>query len=135
MKIAIIAAGTRGDIQPCVALAKGLKNMNIEVIFATYAEYKDLVLNNSIEYRELPENPANKWEANNKKRIKFSDQMEYFGKIWLKKSLDICSNCDAVVYTTLFFLGNHPSHTHNFSTLFQPLTIFFPATSSNYPEI
>jgi sterol 3beta-glucosyltransferase len=43
MKIYILTIGTRGDVQPYVALGLGLKAVGHEVIIATLAEFEDLV--------------------------------------------------------------------------------------------
>jgi UDP:flavonoid glycosyltransferase YjiC (YdhE family) len=107
MEITILAVGTRGDIQPCVALAKELIKLDIDLLLATHKEYRDLVANNNIDFAELPENPAAKWNSEQNKKMKFSEQMEYYGRIWLEKSLEICSDTDAIVYTSLFFMGSH----------------------------
>ncbi|MCB9211618.1 MAG: glycosyltransferase family 1 protein [Ignavibacteriales bacterium] len=106
MKITILAVGTRGDIQPCVSLAMGLKRLNVKVVLATHSEYQNLVTSNNIDYAELPGNPANEWSENNEK-FNFSEKMKHYGKKWLNESLEICKDTDAIVYTSLFFFGNH----------------------------
>jgi sterol 3beta-glucosyltransferase len=43
MKICILTIGTRGDVQPYIALAVGLKEVGHEVTIATLSEYQSLV--------------------------------------------------------------------------------------------
>ncbi len=123
MKIAIIAIGTRGDVQPCIALAEGLIDMGVQVFIATHLEYKNLVVSNNVTYFELKENPANEWNKNNDKKINLSQLMEDYGRKWLIKLLEGCKDVDAIVYTPLFFLGNHLAEKLNipyFPILFEP---------------
>ena len=105
MKIAIIAIGTRGDIQPCVALAKELKKMGTDVFIATFKEYKILVESNNIDYKEMPNNPANRSMENNGNKSAL--KLETYLKIWLKKSLELCLDSDALIYTPPFVVGAH----------------------------
>lgn len=129
MEIAIIAIGTRGDVQPCVALALELQNRGTDVFVATHTEYEELVVSNNVKYFELPGNPATAWDDNpnkdNAKKVKinFSQQLENYAKGWLKISLEICKNSDAIVYTSLFFVGNHLGEKLKipyFSIIFEP---------------
>ncbi len=50
MRITICAIGSRGDVQPNVALAKGLKAAGHEVRVFTHRLYEDLVRDHGIEY-------------------------------------------------------------------------------------
>lgn len=129
MEIAIIAIGTRGDVQPCVALAKELQKEGIDVFVASHTEYKKLVVENNIKYYELPGNPATAWDKNpnkentEKEKVNFSQQLENYSKGWLKIALEICKNSDAIVYTSLFFVGNHLAEKLNvpyFPIIFEP---------------
>jgi sterol 3beta-glucosyltransferase len=43
MKIYILTIGTRGDVQPYIALGLGLKSVGHEVTIATLKEFDDLV--------------------------------------------------------------------------------------------
>jgi len=150
MKISILAVGTRGDIQPCVALAIELQKVGVDVFVATHTEYKELVVSNNVEYFELPGNPATKWDktdtTDKNKRIKvnFVHQLENYGKGWLKACLDICQDSDAIIYTPLFFVGNHLAEKLNipfFPIIFEPniTTSAFPSaylqSDNNYGSI
>ena len=58
MRITIIAAGTRGDVQPHVALAKGLDCAGHTVRVATHREFVTLVGDHGLEFFELGGSPS-----------------------------------------------------------------------------
>lgn len=49
MQITIIASGSRGDVQPYVALGKGLQETGYRVRLVTHQNYHDLVTSNNLE--------------------------------------------------------------------------------------
>ncbi len=106
MKIAIIAIGTRGDIQPSVALAVELKKNNVDVFVATFKEYEQLVISNNIIFKEIPNNPANRF-SQKKKSNEVPQKFYDYLKSWLKESLKICSDSDAIINTPPFLVGMH----------------------------
>ena len=50
MRIAIIAPGSRGDVQPYIALGKGLKNAGNIVRFVTHQNFEALVTSHGLEF-------------------------------------------------------------------------------------
>lgn len=58
MHITLIATGTRGDVQPLLALAKGLHRAGYGVRMATHAEFETLVHEQDVEYFELHGSPS-----------------------------------------------------------------------------
>ena len=50
MRIVIIAPGSRGDIQPYIALGKGLKKAGHTVRFVTHSDFEALVTSHGLEY-------------------------------------------------------------------------------------
>jgi sterol 3beta-glucosyltransferase len=141
MKISIFAVGTRGDVQPCVALAKQLKN-TLEVEIFTHKEFKELVETNGILFYELIGNPSNNWD-NNEEKLNFKSQLENYWKTWLEIGIQLCKNSDAIIYTPLFFIGNHLAEKLNipfFPIIFEPsiLTDEFHSpylmSSRNFPK-
>ncbi len=126
MKIAIIAIGTRGDIQPCVALAIELKKMNADVFVATFKEYKNLVVSNDVDFKEIPNNPDVINKNLKKNKNDKSTKLETFLRTWLSKSLEICfnSNIDALIYTPPFIVGSHLAEKVKvpfFPVIFEPI--------------
>ena len=57
MRIGIIALGSRGDVQPYVALGKGLKQAGYEVVLLTHDPYQRLVLGEGLEFFAIGGNP------------------------------------------------------------------------------
>jgi sterol 3beta-glucosyltransferase len=56
MKIAIIAPGSRGDVQPYIALGRGLKNAGHIVRFVTHSNFKALVTAYGLEFWSVEAN-------------------------------------------------------------------------------
>jgi UDP:flavonoid glycosyltransferase YjiC (YdhE family) len=55
MRLAIHTLGTRGDVQPYVALARGLKAAGCEVVLATAARFESFVRARGIPFAPLPD--------------------------------------------------------------------------------
>ena len=53
MKITIIATGSRGDVQPCVALGAGLSDAGHTISFMTFQEFQDMVAGHGLEFVNL----------------------------------------------------------------------------------
>jgi sterol 3beta-glucosyltransferase len=58
MRIAFITIGTRGDVQPYIALCLGFMKDKHHCILATHLEYKAWIESFGIEFREIKGNPA-----------------------------------------------------------------------------
>jgi len=55
MKITVFAAGSRGDIQPCNALSRGLLRAGYRVSLAALADFTDSVQNHDVDFYPLRE--------------------------------------------------------------------------------
>jgi len=55
MRLAIQTHGTRGDVQPYLALARGLKEAGYEVVLATAARFEEFVTAHGIPFAPLPD--------------------------------------------------------------------------------
>ncbi len=53
MKITIFAAGSRGDIQPCVALGKGLSQAGCRVRLAVPEDFEDFIREHGLDFHPL----------------------------------------------------------------------------------
>lgn len=53
MKITLFAAGSRGDIQPCVALSQGLQRAGHDVHLAAPADFAAFVAGHGVAFRPL----------------------------------------------------------------------------------
>ncbi len=54
MKITILAPGSRGDVQPYIALGSGLMNSGYDVTIVTHLIFKDLVKEYGLKYFSIP---------------------------------------------------------------------------------
>ena len=63
MKITVTAAGTRGDVQPCVALGLGLKAAGHDVTLASWEPFRRIAEDRGLEFRAVagPEFSARRW--------------------------------------------------------------------------
>lgn len=59
MRVVILAVGSRGDVEPFVALSRRLAQSGHQVRLATHVEFRDLVTRYAVEFSELPGNPRN----------------------------------------------------------------------------
>jgi UDP:flavonoid glycosyltransferase YjiC (YdhE family) len=53
LKITVFAAGSRGDIQPCIALSKGLQQAGYQVCLATPEDFADFISEHQVEHFPL----------------------------------------------------------------------------------
>jgi sterol 3beta-glucosyltransferase len=51
MKITILTIGSRGDVQPFIALAKGLQHAGHSVVIATHEEFRNFVTENGLDFK------------------------------------------------------------------------------------
>jgi UDP:flavonoid glycosyltransferase YjiC (YdhE family) len=57
-KIVFLASGTRGDVQPYVALVSALKREGVNAIVATHAAFQPLVERAGVSFRQIEPNPT-----------------------------------------------------------------------------
>ena len=69
MKITIVTSGSRGDIQPYIALAIGLKKSGHKPKIATHANFRELVEENDLEFSEIAGNPQELLETEHGKKM------------------------------------------------------------------
>lgn len=120
MKITIIALGTRGDVQPYVALGLGLKAAGHEVTLASLDLFEDFVTDYGLEFASLG-SVSNKFKQGSTKERKRSTTPFHglFGRVrfWrlLCSSLEasmvntwnICQGTEAIIYSRLNLTAYH----------------------------
>ncbi len=113
MRVAIITGGSRGDVQPYVALGKGLTRRGHEVKVATYAPFEGFVRDQDLEFAHLSGDPARLMEhllgsGLNQVRFvrRFREALAPFVENNVEECLDACRDVDAVVYTAVGFVGS-----------------------------
>ncbi len=120
MKIVIITAGGRGDVQPYVALGSGLKKAGYSVRMPAAEEFRELIIESGLEYiktnsvepQEFLRSLEMKEAAKNKNKLLFLSTMfkalkpmmeDIFNETW-----EACQGCDLVI-TTMGPMGAHDS--------------------------
>ena len=113
MKIAITAAGTRGDVQPCVALGLGLAWAGHDVTLASWEPYREMAENRGLAFRPIAGPAPDELMVALVKAGR--NPLEYAGRFrpllrphveqGLKDCLAACADADAVLYSPLGFAG------------------------------
>ena len=113
MKIVITAAGSRGDVQPCVALGLGLKAAGHEVVLASWKTYRGMAERRGLDFRPVAGPSTEELMAallgagRNPLRYarSFRPVLRPHVERGLRDCLAACRGADAVVYTPLGFAG------------------------------
>ena len=58
MKVLLVGMGSRGDVQPFVALGEALRSLGYAVSLAAAGEFRDLVLGHGLDFEPLIVRPA-----------------------------------------------------------------------------
>jgi UDP:flavonoid glycosyltransferase YjiC (YdhE family) len=98
MHCTILAVGSRGDVQPLIALGKGLKAAGHEVRFATHADFEPAVREHDLEFRAIEGNSGNFYSGRASAALaeKLHDEREFlrffdqYLAMFLARLLDSC---------------------------------------------
>ncbi len=113
MKIVITAAGSRGDVQPCVALGMGLKKAGHEVILASWEPYRRMAESRGLTFYPVagpdPDRLVEALVAAGRNPLGYARRFRpllrpHVGR-GLRDCLAACEGADAVIYTPLGFAG------------------------------
>jgi sterol 3beta-glucosyltransferase len=115
--VTILAAGTRGDVQPYVALALGLRDAGHDVTLAANAEFRSLVESNRVpfhplraDYLALADTPEGR-EALGGNPLTATQRMRAVAAPMVRRQLDdawqAAQDTDAVVYHPKTLAGPH----------------------------
>lgn len=150
MHITMVALGSRGDVQPMVALGQGLSRSGHQVRIASYAAFEEWVRRHGLEFARIEGDPrqalddqaGQDWQESGRNFLRFSQGMRRLATYQdLEKSLaDTIAACDgteAVLYTVLGAAGYHVAEKLGVPSIYlllQPLSrsrfapsIFMPA--------
>lgn len=147
MKIQVIAIGSRGDIQPLIALALGLKRAGHQVTVVTHQTFRELVGDYQLEFKPLTTDvkavlggaAGQSAMSSGANPIvgakKFADMFKPVIKQMGDECAAICQSADLLIYSTLaIFVVPHIAHAQKIpaiAALFQPFhpTTEFPSFS------
>jgi UDP:flavonoid glycosyltransferase YjiC (YdhE family) len=115
MLITIVTAGSRGDVQPYVALGLGLRRAGHRVRLATHETFRDFVAGYGLEFEALAGDPrailrgaaADAWLASGRNRNMLGFVREFrrtAGELveqWLHDYWRVCRGTDAVLFSAV----------------------------------
>jgi len=120
MRITILAVGTRGDVQPYVALGLGLQKAGYQVKLASLDIFQEFIISRGLNFApvgSIPQKLSQKSQnKNHTKNLKFHG---LFGRvIWwivyrsiletfMANSWNVCQDAEAIIYSRLALPGYH----------------------------
>ena len=118
MRIVIFTIGSRGDVQPYVALGLGLQAAGHEVFVATHEPFREFVTGYGLAFRTITSNPQEVLESeegqrwlNAKNPISFLRQMRQVSKPFIKQgqleAVESCRDADAVIFSPVGVVAFH----------------------------
>jgi sterol 3beta-glucosyltransferase len=131
MRITIVAVGSLGDVQPCVALGEGLLRSGLTVRIATYRTFADLVSKHGLEFAPVAGDPrqamqdrsGQRWLESGRSFLSFIRRLRSLSTFEsLRDSLDdttvACQGSDAILYTPLGAAGYHVAEAMGVPTIY-----------------
>ena len=120
MHITIIAVGSHGDVQPCIALGRGLKRAGYQVRIAAHGVFSTFVESYDIEFASITGNPrelmdqqpGQTWLQSGDNPLAFVRGLKKLTtretiKQGQADALEACSGTNAVIYSMLGAAGYH----------------------------
>ncbi len=119
MHITLATVGSRGDVQPYIALGVGLKAAGHSVCVATHKNFEAAIRERGLDFSPVEGNPretveselGQKWLAAGRNTVAFTRQMvELMGPMMVQGTADClaaCRHADLVLYSVLGWLGAH----------------------------
>ncbi|MFF1555874.1 glycosyltransferase, partial [Rhodococcus erythropolis] len=113
MRLVLLAVGSRGDVQPFVALAVGLRAAGFDAIVATLPLYRDLVESRGVPYRKLVDHAEEIYASQTTLQLGGSGRNPLVALrearalselMWSELAPDIeeaCADADAILYSLL----------------------------------
>ncbi len=131
MKITINAFGSRGDVQPYIALGKGLRAAGFEVLITTHKIFKKLTLENGLDCYPIDANPHDVLVSqavaeigNNPVKIsrRVAKNINPVMKDMFQITLKSANSADLIINSLLSFAGYHGRREVRHPFYWRPLT-------------
>jgi len=119
VRITIVTIGSRGDVQPYVALGAGLKSAGHDVRVATHENFRSTIQRHHLDFAQLPGDPrqivesdaGQAWLDSGRNAFAFAHRMAGLMRPLAlsatKCCLEACRSADLVVYSMLGWLVTH----------------------------
>ena len=119
MRVVVFTIGTRGDVQPYVALGKGLRAAGHDVVVATHEPFRDLVTHHGLGFRPITGNVQEVMQSEAVRRalriknpVSFLRDLRQLGFApfvtqWQRDALDSCRDAEAVLFSPLGVFAYH----------------------------
>jgi len=149
MHITITTIGSRGDVQPCVALGLGLKQAGYQVRIASHGIFANLIGRCGLEFAPIEGNPrqtmegqsGQAWLESGRNLLAFARGMQrVMDRTPIEKTLadtlEACRDTNAIIYSLFGAAGYHVAEMLGVPSLFALLQPFsrtrkFPAITLN----
>jgi UDP:flavonoid glycosyltransferase YjiC (YdhE family) len=116
MKITILAVGTRGDVQPYIALGLGLRAAGNDVLIAAASNFEQFIRGYGLEYARLDSNFREIMEADTMQQFmrrrnplqayrKMSMILHHILECFAADSWKACQNSDAIIFSSIAVTG------------------------------
>lgn len=151
MHITILAPGSRGDVQPFVALGRGLVQSDYDVRIATYEHFADFVATHGLTFAPIAGDPRSaletqagqRWMTSGRSLVKFMRQIKNLStykslRQGLDDTIEACRGTDAILYSPLGAAGYHIAEQMKIPALYlllQPITRSREAPSIFTPQV
>jgi len=124
MRLSIVAVGSRGDVQPYLALGLGLERAGFQIQFCADRMFEALVTSTGLAYAPITAAPVGMLQQN---LSKYSGPLKLMG--WLNRHFrpmahqffadvaEVTTQADAILYSTLAFAGYHVAQKHGIPAL------------------
>ena len=113
MRVVITAAGSRGDVQPCVALGLGLKRAGHDVTLASWEPYRRMAEGRGLAFHPVsgpaPDELMAALVEAGRNPLKYARRFRPLLRPHVERGLEdclaACAGADAILYTPLGFAG------------------------------
>lgn len=138
MKISILCGGTRGDVQPYVALAESLAGRGHAVTLGTHEPFRAMAEARGLDFVGMPGDPRQQIQTEEGRELvssqrislRFVRQLSELVEPWLEELLEatapLCEDADVVVYSPLAFLAWHVAEATGTPTALAALQPYAP---------
>ncbi len=118
-RILLLAVGSRGDVQPYLALARHLDGLGYQTTLATHRPFQDLVQSNEVSFSALPGDPREEMLSDAGQELLATGMGQAklarrFARVltpWFERLVEVATplsgEADLIVYSPLAFVGWH----------------------------